>query len=96
MGGKILVAVTEEEKDVVEELYERISSLKSLIISLSQKKLESNEQEFFYKKILSDWYNTKKIYECWWQNTADKYNLPKNDIGRLYMDFEKKEIYSMD
>ncbi|CBZ05224.1 TPA: CXXX repeat peptide modification system protein [Clostridium botulinum] len=96
MNRKILATVTEEERDVVEELYERMYSLKSFIRLLSEKKLEPNEQNFLYKKILNDWYDTKKRYDYWWQNTVQKYNLSKNDIEKLYMDFGKMQIYPID
>ncbi len=41
MNRKILATVTEEERDVVEELYERIYSLKSFIRLLSEKKIRT-------------------------------------------------------
>ncbi|MBV4438641.1 CXXX repeat peptide modification system protein [Clostridium tyrobutyricum] len=95
MSKKILATITEYERDTIEQLYEKISSLKSLIISLSEKKLKSDEQNFFYKKILNDWYTTNKKYTYWWQKIYKKYNFSKENIGKLYIDFENMEIYPM-
>ncbi|GAE00763.1 CXXX repeat peptide modification system protein [Clostridium botulinum] len=91
MDEKVLGQIKKEERDIIQDLYERINSLESLAITLSEKSLDTDEEEMFYTKLLKDFNETNRKYNDFWKYISNKYNVT---LGKCYIDFSDCLIYS--
>ncbi|WP_368489028.1 CXXX repeat peptide modification system protein [Clostridium sp. BJN0013] len=92
MGKKLLVNITEEERNEIVIHFEKINSLKSLLITLTQSQLDIDENNWFYNKLRSDFSSATKSYDLWWTNILKKYDIAY-DPSKLNVDFDKQGIY---
>ncbi len=85
--------VTQEEKNKVQELHERILGLEELLISFSR---QSNTQEVkneLYEKVVKDIGATKIKLHDWWDEMYEKYNWKTVKNGNWHIDFLTNEIF---
>ncbi len=85
--------VTQEEKNKVQELHERILGLEELLISFSR---QSNTQEVkneLYEKVVKDIGATKIKLQDWWDEMYEKYGWRMSKGGSWHIDFLTNEIF---
>lgn len=85
--------VTEQEKDIVEKLYERNKSLDELLIALDYLDISTEEKSDSYKKIISDKAKTELEFNGWWNDMSQKYKWMSTENGTWVIDFNTKEIF---
>ncbi|HGP0548486.1 TPA: CXXX repeat peptide modification system protein [Streptococcus pyogenes] len=93
MEQKILVTVKEEEKQEIQDLFERINALKSLAMTLADNNLEFEKHSLLYEKLIKDLQESNRKYEQWWSNIANKYTLDVELLKRATIDFSSNEIF---
>lgn len=91
---KILTSISEDEKNEIQELFERLFSLNSLASTLSEEKLNLDEQNWLYKKLTCDLIETRKKFNKWWIKICKEYNLNKKDLEHYSVNFEENFIFS--
>lgn len=84
MERNILVTVKEEEKQEIQDLFERINALKSLAMTLADNNLEFEKHSLLYEKLIKDLQESNKKYEQWWSNIANKYTLDVELLKKSY------------
>lgn len=80
---KIIGKVVDDEKKVIEDLYEKKIALENII-----KIIEPNN-ESLYNKVVFDYGITLKEFEEWWANMSKKYNW---EGVNWRIDFQTNEI----
>lgn len=93
MEQNILVTVREEEKQEIQDLFERINALKSLAMTLADNNLEFEKHSLLYEKLIKDLQESNKKYEQWWSNIANKYTLDVELLKKATIDFSSNEIF---
>lgn len=93
MERNILVTVKEEEKQEIQDLFERINALKSLAMTLADNNLEFEKHSSLYEKLIKDLQESNRKYEQWWSNIANKYTLDVELLKRATIDFSSNEIF---
>ena len=93
MEQKILVTVKEEEKQEIQDLFERLNALKSLAMTLADNNLEFEKHSLLYEKLIKDLQESNRKYEQWWSNIANKYTLDVELLKRATIDFSSNEIF---
>ncbi|HGD6081869.1 TPA: CXXX repeat peptide modification system protein [Streptococcus agalactiae] len=93
MERNILVTVKEEEKQEIQDLFERINALKSLAMTLADNNLEFEKHSLLYEKLIKDLQESNKKYEQWWSNIANKYTLDVELLKKATIDFSSNEIF---
>ncbi|MBO0545598.1 CXXX repeat peptide modification system protein [Clostridium botulinum] len=56
----IATKILENERDEIQMLFERLASLNALAATLSDARLEIDEQNWFYNKLINDLTKTRK------------------------------------
>lgn len=67
MENRVIWKLKEEEKNEIEELFERRIALENLI-----KCIDSDNNEL-YEKIIKDYSSVLKKYNAWWSNMSQLY-----------------------
>lgn len=79
--------VTEEERDEIQDLFERKSGLNELAQILT---IDNNE---LYEKLVKDLGETGTKFSNWWDRMASKYSWESHPDGNWEIDFDSCEIY---
>ncbi len=85
--------VTEEEKNRVRDLHERMLGLEELMISLSNQSNTPEIKHDLYEKIVTDMGVTKMKLQNWWDEMYEKYGWRIVNGGNWHIDFQTKEIF---
>lgn len=91
---KKIANITIDEKDKMEDLFEKKNSFEDLIETL--KSSNTNIEDVFYKKVTDEYNDAKKNYQDYWTYLGNKYKLQKYGQNELEMSFRKCEIYYLD
>lgn len=88
MTTKRLVGqVTPEEKDEIQQLFERRNGLKELAGILTADNSE------LYEKLVKDFGDTNTKFQAWWSRMGEKYQWEGSEGGNWEINFETCEIY---
>ncbi|MBQ9253659.1 MAG: CXXX repeat peptide modification system protein [Bacteroidales bacterium] len=79
--------VTVEEKDQIQQLFERRNGLTELSKILTA---DNNE---LYEKLVKDMGETQGKFQQWWDTMATKYNWESSENGNWEINFETCEIF---
>ena len=85
--NKIIVKVTELERDEILSLYERRNGLNELAKILTVDNIE------LYEKIVKDLGETGSKFQQWWDNMAVKYQWESAPNGHWSINFDTCDIY---
>lgn len=86
MNTKIVGSVTEEEKNVIQRLFERRNGLNELA------KILTPENEALYEKLVKDLGETSTKFQQWWDTMAAKYQWESAPNGNWEINFDTNEI----
>lgn len=84
---KVVGQVTPEEKNEIQQLFERRNGLNELV------KILTPENTELYEKLVKDLGGTANKFQSWWNRMADKYQWESTDDGNWEINFETCEIY---
>ena len=84
---KVVGQVTPEEKNEIQQLFERRNGLNELV------KILTPENTELYEKLVKDLGETANKFQSWWNRMADKYQWESTDDGKWEINFETCEIY---
>lgn len=84
---KVVGQVTVEEKNEIQQLFERRNGLNELA-----KVLTADNGEL-YEKLVKDMGETGTKFQQWWDKMYEKYNWQNVEGGNWEIDFETCEIY---
>ena len=84
---KVVSQVTPEEKNEIQQLFERRNGLNELV------KILTPENTELYEKLVKDLGETANKFQSWWNRMADKYQWESTDDGNWEINFETCEIY---
>ena len=84
---KVVGQVTVEEKNEIQQLFERRNGLNELA-----KVLTADNGEL-YEKLVKDMGETGTKFQQWWDKMYEKYNWENVEGGNWEIDFETCEIY---
>ncbi len=84
---KVVGQVTPEEKNEIQQLFERRNGLNELV------KILTPENTELYEKLVKDLGETANKFQSWWNRMADKYQWESTDDGNWEINFETCEIY---
>lgn len=84
---KVVGQVTPEEKNEIQQLFERRNGLNELV------KILTPENTELYEKLVKDLGETTNKFQSWWNRMADKYQWESTDDGNWEINFETCEIY---
>ena len=84
---KVVGQVTPEEKNEIEQLFDRRNGLNELV------KILTPENTELYEKLVKDLGETANKFQSWWNRMADKYQWESTDDGNWEINFETCEIY---
>ncbi len=87
MKKKLVGQVTEEEKNEIQQLYERRNGLNELA------KILTIENDALYEKLVKDSGETGVKYQNWWDRMAEKYKWESAEGGNWEINFNSCEIY---
>ena len=87
MSKKVVGQVTIEEKNEIQQLFERRNGLNELA-----KVLTADNGEL-YEKLVKDMGETGTKFQQWWDRMYEKYNWENVEGGNWEIDFETCEIY---
>ena len=84
---KIVGIVTTEEKNEIQQLFERQNGLNELakILTIDNKEL--------YEKLVKDFGETSTNFQNWWSRMGEKYNWESVEGGNWEIDFDTCNIY---
>lgn len=86
MGKKVVGQVTEEEKNEIQQLFERRNGLNELAKILTVDNAE------LYEKLVKDLGETGTKFQGWWDRMAEKYQWESAADGNWEINFETCEI----
>ncbi len=86
MNKKIVGSVTEEEKNVIQRLFERRNGLTELAKILSADNIE------LYERLVKDMGETGTKFQQWWDKMATKYQWESAPNGSWEINFDTNEI----
>ncbi len=86
MNKKIVGSVTEEEKNVIQRLFERRNGLNELAKILSADNVE------LYERLVKDMGETGNKFQQWWDTMAAKYQWESAPNGNWEINFDTNEI----
>lgn len=86
MGKKVVGQVTEEEKNEIQQLFERRNGLNELAKILTADNAE------LYEKLVKDLGETGTKFQGWWDRMAEKYQWESAADGNWEINFETCEI----
>ena len=72
---KVVGQVTPEEKNEIQQLFERRNGLNELV------KILTPENTELYEKLVKDLGETANKFQSWWNRMADKYQWESTDDG---------------
>ena len=84
---KVVGQFTPEEKNEIQQLFERRNGLNELV------KILTPENTELYEKLVKDLGETANKFQSWWNRMADKYQWESTDDGNWEINFETCEIY---
>lgn len=84
---KIISHVTAEERDEIQQLFERRNGLNELAQILTA------DNEELYEKLVKDLGDTCSKFQHWWDSMELKYQWESADCGNWEINFETCEIY---
>lgn len=79
--------VSPEERDVIQNLFER----KNGLIELA--KILTPDNEVLYEKLVKDLGDTSAKFQNWWNQMSQKYNWESLENGNWEINFETCEIF---
>lgn len=79
--------VTEDERDVIQAIYERQNGLNELAKILTADNVE------LYNRLITDMGETSTKFENWWRETSAKYGWESVENGSWEIDFNSCKIY---
>ncbi len=88
--------VTEDEKNEVMCLYERIMGLKEMLPALEIKERTGENDENLYDRIIHDLGSTKRKQDEWWIRMSNKYQWKMKTGAHWQINFEDNKIYLQD
>ena len=87
MGKKIVGKVTSEERNQIQNLFERKNGLNELAQILTA------ENDALYEKLVKDMGETNSNFQKWWDIMSDKYQWESAPNGNWEINFETCDIY---
>ena len=84
---KLVGNVTVEEKNEIQQLFERRNGLTELA------KILTPENDALYEKLVKDMGETGTKFQNWWDRMADKYKWEGSECGNWEINFDTCEIY---
>lgn len=84
---KMVGQVTPEEKDEIQQLFERRNGLNELA------KIVTADNHDLYEKLVKDLGETGTKFQSWWDRMATKYQWERIDGGNWEINFETCEIF---
>lgn len=84
---KMVGQVTTEEKDEIQQLFERRNGLNELA------KIVTADNNDLYEKLVKDLGETGTKFQSWWDRMATKYQWERIDGGNWEINFETCEIF---
>lgn len=84
---KLIGKVTTEEKQEIQQLFERRNGLNELGRILTPDNAE------LYEKLVKDLGETSTKFQDWWNRMGDKYQWESTDDGNWEINFETCEIF---
>lgn len=79
--------VTEEERDEIQQLFERRNGLTELAKILSADNVE------LYERLIKDMGETSSKFQQWWNRMSDKYQWESAENGNWEINFNDCTIY---
>lgn len=79
--------VTEEERDEIQQLFERRNGLTELAKILNADNVE------LYERLIKDIGETSTKFQQWWNRMGDKYQWESTENGNWEIDFNECKIY---
>lgn len=79
--------VTEEERDEIQQLFERRNGLTELIKILPAENVE------LYERLIKDMGDTSTKFQQWWNRMGEKYQWESTKNGNWEIDFNECKIY---
>ena len=79
--------VSEEEKLVIQQLFERRNGLNELA------KIVTSDNDELYEKLVKGLGETGTKFQQWWDAMSDKYHWESAPNGHWEIDFSTNEIY---
>ena len=86
MEKKIVGKVTEEEKNIIQKLFERRNGLNELAKILTADNVE------LYERLVRDLGQTGAMFQKWWDDMAAKYQWEASETGHWEINFQTNEI----
>lgn len=83
---KIVGQVTQEEKNQIQQLFERRNGLNELA------KILTSDNEALYEKLVKDLGETSTKFQHWWDTMATKYQWESSPNGNWEINFDTNEI----
>ena len=84
---KLVGQVTNEEKNEIQQLFERRNGLNELAKILNADNTE------LYEKLVKDMGETGTKFQGWWDRMSQKYQWESTENGNWEINFETNEIY---
>lgn len=84
---KVVGTVTTEEKNEIQQLFERRNGLNELAKVLTADNTE------LYEKLVKDLGETGTKFQAWWDRMSNKYQWESVDGGNWEINFDTCEIY---
>ncbi len=85
--NKIVGKVTEDERDVIQSLFERRNGLNELA------KILTADNPELYEKLVKDMGETGTRFQQWWDEMSRKYQWESSPDGHWSIDFNTCDIY---
>lgn len=83
---KIVGFVSEQEKQEIQQLFERRNGLNELA------RIVNADNDALYQKLVKDMGETSTKYQQWWDKMYEKYQWEKSENGSWEIDFQTNEI----
>lgn len=87
MTKQIVGYVLPEERDEIQELFERRNGLTELAKILTTDNVE------LYERLINDMGETSTKFQQWWNRMGDKYQWESTENGNWEIDFNECKIY---
>lgn len=87
---KIIGKVTEEEKNEIQQLFERKNGLLELA------KILTKDNSDLYEKVVQDLGETSTRYQQWWDTKSLKYQWERTPNGHWEINFDTCEVILLD
>lgn len=85
--------VSENEKNKILILHERILAIEELEISIEDNELDNEYKEILINKVVKEKIKTNNEFNQWWDRTAEKYKWIGDKDGHWSIDFFNNDIY---